>query len=225
MQEQMSPPFRLMVWGEYACFTRPEMKVERVSYEVMTPSAARGILEAVLWKPQMFWQVERIDVLHPVRFDRIRRNEVSKVMPTKNAIQAMRGSDEVDLGMDIESERTQRSTLMLRDVKYVITARIGLTEKAGEKDSIAKYAEMFMRRARVGQCAYRPYLGTREFACEFRMVEKEEKIAPIRRTQELGRMLHDIQFGGKTPTPVFFDAKMVNGSVEVPPFDRQGAVQ
>ena len=146
-----SRTLRLRVWGENACFTRPEMKVERVSYDVMTPSAARGILEAVLWRPAICWRVTQIDVLKPVRWESVRRNEVGAVMSTDLAITAMKkGSGQ--LGMYVEEQRQQRAGLFLRDVDYTIHAYFELTDKAGPEDTTIKFQEMFLRRAERGQC-------------------------------------------------------------------------
>ena len=210
-----SSPLRLRIWGERACFTRPEMKVERVSYDVMTPSAARGTLEAILWKPQMLWNVERIDVLNPIHRDSVRRNEVSEVVKIANVTKAMNGAP-VALGIDVTATRQQRAALILRDVAYVIHARIALTEKAGPGDSLTKYVEIFKRRAVAGQCFHRPYLGTREFAADFALVTDDETPTPIAENIPLGWMLLDIDHMGAAPTPLFFDAKLENGSLVVP---------
>jgi CRISPR-associated protein Cas5d len=196
----------LSVWGERACFTRPEMKVERVSYDVMTPAAARGVLEAVLWKPEMRWVVERIDVLKPVRWDQVRRNEVSEKASASRH------------GIDIESVRQQRASLVLRDVAYVVAARIALTDKAGPGDTLAKFAEMFRRRARRGQCFQRPYLGTREFAADFAFVDGEPP-TPIEESPDLGWMFHDFDFSKSPPAPRFFKAALDHGSLHIPPPD------
>lgn len=211
-------PLRLKVWGDRACFTRPEMKVERVSYDVMTPSAARGVLEAILWKPQMRWIVERIDVLNPVRHDAVRRNEVSEIVSIANLKQAMSGAP-VALGIDVTSARQQRAAIILRDVAYVIHARVALTNRAGPDDSLNKYVEMFKRRAGAGQCFHRPYLGTREFAAHFALISDGESLRPIDKTVDLGWMLLDIDYGGREPTPLLFDARLVNGSLAVPAID------
>lgn len=211
----LSPPLRLRVWGERACFTRPEMKVERVSYDVMTPSAARGTLEAILWKPQMRWIVERIDVLKPVRRDSVRRNEVSEVVSIAKVKKAMNRVP-VALGIDVTATRQQRAALILRDVAYVIHARIALTGKAGPGDSLTKYVEMFKRRAGAGQCFHRPYLGTREFAADFDLLADDETPTPIAENIPLGWMLLDIDYMGAEPTPLFFDARLANGSLAVP---------
>ena len=210
-----SSPLRLRVWGERACFTRPEMKVERVSYDVMTPSAARGTLEAILWKPQMLWVVERIDVLNSIHRDSVRRNEVSDVVKIANVKKAMNGAP-VALGIDVAAARQQRAALILRDVAYVIHARIALTGKAEPGDSLTKYVEIFKRRAAAGQCFHRPYLGTREFAADFALVTDNETPTPIAENIPLGWMLLDIDYMGAAPTPLFFDAKLENGSLAVP---------
>jgi len=212
-----SGPFRLRVWGENACFTRPEMKVERVSYDVMTPSAARGVLEAILWKPAMRWVVERIDVLAPIRWESVRRNEVGSV--------ASASAKE----LFIEEKRQQRAGLFLRNVDYLVHARFEMTDKAGPEDSVTKFQEMFLRRAEKGQCFHRPYLGCREFAAEFQFVRLNEPLPEtIAETRDLGWMLHDIQHDGSKDKnhvhfcvegcrPAFFRAAMENGVIRVPP--------
>jgi CRISPR-associated protein Cas5d len=210
----VSDTLRIRVWGERACFTRPEMKVERVSYDVMTPSAARGVLEAVLWKPQMRWVVERIDVLKPIRKSSVRRNEVGHKASVDNLVAAMAGRP-ARLGIDIEDARQQRAAVILRDVDYLVHARIGLTERASPDDTIAKYVEILRRRAAVGQCFHRPYLGTREFAAEFALVEGELPV-PIGDTRDLGWMLNDIDYSGPKPVPLFFEARLAAGSLAVP---------
>jgi len=202
--------FRLKVWGEYACFTRPEMKVERVSYDVMTPSAARGILEAVLWKPAIRWQITQIDVLKPICWTSVRRNEVGAVMSTRTD------------GMFVEDQRQQRAGLFLRDVAYVIHAFFEMTKKAGAEDNIKKFEEMFMRRAEKGQCFHRPYLGCREFAARFEPIDTEiEELQPISETRDLGFMLYDMNHSGAEPMPMWFRAQLTNGRVRVPPLENQ----
>jgi CRISPR-associated protein Cas5d len=205
-----SKPFKLKVTGRNACFTRPEMKAERVSYEVMTPSAARGVLEAILWKPAIRWRVTRIDVLSPVRWESVRRNEVGKTMSPSAT------------GLYIEDERQQRAGLFLRDVSYVIHARFEMTDKAGAEDNVAKFEDMFRRRAERGQCFHRPYLGCREFGADFELLSESDASEPIRETRDLGWMLHDIDFSGAEPLPRFFNAKLKAGSVAVPPFEEAG---
>lgn len=213
---------KLKVWGENACFTRPEMKVERVSYDVMTPSAARGILEAILWKPAIRWRVKQIDVLKPVRWESVRRNEVGAVASTDLALKAMRAG-RGQLGIYVEAERQQRAGLFLRDVAYTIHAYFELTEKADAGSTVIKFQEMFLRRAEKGQCFNQPYLGCREFSANFEPIY-HDKPAPktIGETRDLGWMLHDIDFSGKEPMPRFFRADMSNGSIVVPQFENEG---
>lgn len=211
---------RLHVWGDYACFTRPEMKVERVSYDVITPSAARGILEAIHWKPAIRWAVDRIRVLKPIRFESIRRNEVGHKIPASNAAQAMRGDTIKDLRSFVEDDRQQRAATVLRDVAYVIEAHFERTAKAGEDDTEGKHLEMFNRRAARGQCFHQPCLGTREFPAAFALAGEplpEPHPELLRLSQrDLGWMLHDIDFASAM-TPRFFKAVMCNGVIDVPP--------
>lgn len=225
----------LEVWGDYACFTRPEMKVERVSYDVITPSAARAIFEAILWKPAIRWHITQIEVLNPIRWISVRRNEVGRIegSPTQAQLEGKNGDP---MGLYIEDCRQQRAGLFLRDVRYRIHARFEfiLPEKragnrpcsdeiwadmqeketasrADEKE--AKYAAMFERRATKGQCFHRPYLGCREFACDFKLVNGEgAKPAAIDKTEELGWMLYDMDYADPTsPQPLFFRAKLDHG--------------
>ena len=211
---------RLHVWGDYACFTRPEMKVERVSYDVITPSAARGILEAVYWKPQIRWVVDRLTVLKPVRFTSLRRNEVSRKVAVRSIEDAMAGNG---LGIDDEGVRQQRATLLLRDVGYLIEAHFDIV--SGEHNE-GKHLEMFNRRARAGQCFTRPCLGCREFAADFALVEPGA-VGPavdpaLAGDRDLGWMLHDIDFAdGRTPR--FFRATMADGVILVPPMAKEAA--
>ncbi|MBP9737847.1 MAG: type I-C CRISPR-associated protein Cas5 [Rhodoferax sp.] len=212
------PSFCLEVSGPFACFTRPEMKVERVSYDVMTPSSARSIFEAILWKPAIRWRVHRIEVLKPIRWINLRRNEVSAVVSTRNVQQAiLKGSGQ--LALYIEEERQQRAGYFLRDVAYRIHADLSLAP--GCNEPLMKYTEMFARRATKGQCVNQPYLGCREFAAAFSLVAPDTPAAtPIGDTRELGWMLHDMDFTHPSdPQPRFFNAKMVAGVVEVPPFE------
>ena len=196
------------------------MKVERVSYDVMTPSSARSIFEAILWKPAIRWRVHRIEVLKPIRWINLRRNEVSAVVSTRNVQQAM-STGNGNLGIYIEDERQQRAGYFLRDVAYRIHAELSLI--AGS-EPFTKYAEMFTRRASKGQCVNQPYLGCREFAADFSLVNGESAPPPIADTRELGWMLHDLDFTHPAdPQPRFFNAKMVAGVVDVPPFEEAKA--
>lgn len=210
-----SKPFRLKVSGKNACFTRPEMKVERVSYDVITPSAARGILEAILWKPAICWRILQIDVLNSVKWESVRRNEVGTVVPAGSVKTAMKNGSG-DLGLYIEKERQQRAGLFLKDVAYVIHAEFEMTDQAGENDNVVKFTEMFIRRATKGQCFHRPYFGCREFPADFEFIPKEsDPLDAIAETRDLGWMLYDIDYSGEEPMPQFFHAEMKDGSIDL----------
>jgi len=209
----------LHCWGEWACFTRPEMKVERVSYEAITPSAARGILEAIYWKPEIRWCIDRITVLKPIRFTSIRRNEVREIISGKTVLQAIRkGHGNLGIYADDANIRQQRAALVLRDVAYLIEAHF---EILSGPDNEAKHLDQVCRRARRGQCYARPYLGCREFAANFALIEDGDTIpeidASLRGERDLGWMLHDIDFGNELQ-PRFFHATMQDGLIHVPPF-------
>lgn len=218
----MNSSVRLRVRGDFACFTRPEMKVERVSYDAMTPSAARGILEAVYWKPQIHWSIDRIHVLNPIRFTNLRRNEVGVKASAANAAKAMKAGRGT-LGIYVEDERQQRAATILRDVDYLIEAHFDVI--AGD-EPIAKHYEMFRRRAEKGQAFHRPYLGCREFDCHFAWHEGDPPAGHYSRggpggepaERDLGIMLHDIDFANGM-TPRFFHAVMRYGVIDVPPFE------
>jgi CRISPR-associated protein Cas5d len=216
----MHETYSLEVSGDFACFTRPEMKVERVSYDVLTPSAARAIFEAILWKPAIRWRVRRIEVLKPIRWISLRRNELASVVSTRNVETAMRtGSG--NLGLTIEDDRQQRAGLFLRDVAYRLHAELILQPNASPGETLTKYREMFERRAAKGQCVNQPYLGCREFAAAFRLVtDLATEAPPIAETRDLGFMLHDLDFSNPAdPLPRFFRAQMTNGVITVPDFD------
>jgi len=221
----MSYGIRLHVWGERACFTRPEMKVERVSYDVITPSAARGILEAIHWKPAIRWVVDRIHVLKPVRFESIRRNEVGGRLSTASVKKAIRSGSTAGLETYVEEDRQQRAATVLRDVAYVIEAHFELTDKAGAGDSVGKHLDIFNRRARKGQHFHAPCLGVREFPAHFELIADGEPIPdghPEREMdKDLGWMLHDIDFA-REMTPRFFRAELTAGVIEVPPWKGEG---
>lgn len=207
--------FCLSVTGDYACFTRPEMKVERVSYDIITPSACRAIFEAILWKPAISWRIHRIEVLNPIQWFSVRRNEVASKILVRHIQTAMRGSSEV-LALNIEDDRQQRAGLILRDVAYRIYGSFSMTEKAGEDDNRAKFEAMFERRAAQGQSFHQPYLGCREFPCSFSLVTMTNDGKPaISESRELGWMLYDMDYTKNPPTPRFFQAKMEQGVVLV----------
>lgn len=210
MKVERSKTLRTRAVGPLACFTRPELKVERVSYPVITPSAARGILEAVLWKPAIAWRVDRILVLQPIKFTSFRRNEVGTRVPTfKNSPPAEYYADE---------DRQQRNTVALSEVDYIIEAHFILTSRAESEDSVRKFEEMFERRLEKGQHFHQPYFGCREFVAAVEPPAGDE--APIKDSRDLGLMLHDIDFrpNGKN-TARFFPATLQAGVLEVPPWD------
>lgn len=208
--------FCLDIRGEFACFTRPEMKVERVSYDVITPSAARSIFESILWKPAISWQINKIEVLSPIRWVNLRRNEVGSKISSYNAKKTM-NDGKGQLGLYIEDDRQQRASLFLRDVHYRLHAEFRLTDKAGCNDSSAKFAEMFRRRAGKGQCINQPYLGCREFTCDFTLVERDFSPLPIHLNLDLGWMLYDMDYSNvNAPTPLFFRAELKEGVLRVP---------
>lgn len=209
----------LHVWGENACFTRPEMKVERVSYDAMTPSAARGLLEAIHWKPAIRWVIDRIHVLKPVRFESIRRNEVGHKVPATLAERAMRVGRIDGLQLLVEEDRQQRAATVLRDVAYVIEAHFEMTGRAGPEDNPGKHLDTFNRRARKGQCFHQPCLGCREFPASFALIEPGEPLPAVdpalRGERDLGWMLLDIDFSAGNASR-FFRALMRDGVIEVP---------
>jgi CRISPR-associated protein Cas5d len=207
-----SPTLRLRAWGPLACFTRPELKVERVSYPVMTPSAARGLLEAVLWKPAIAWHVERIRVLREIKFTAFRRNEVnSKAGVPKAATIESGGPAPLYFADD---DRAQRNTVALSDVDYVVEAHVTLTEKAGVEDNLTKFVEMFNRRVEKGQHFHQPYFGCREFVAH--VVTADGSPPPIRDSRDLGLMLWDIRFAENGNEPLFFPARLEGGTLEAP---------
>ncbi|MBP5797447.1 MAG: type I-C CRISPR-associated protein Cas5 [Bacteroidales bacterium] len=221
--------FCLEVWGPMACFTRPELKVERVSYDVITPSAARAVFEAVFWKPAIRWQVTKIEVLNPIKWTTIRRNEVGAVA-SKNPI-------------FIEDKRQQKNSLLLQDVRYRIWAKLEFipqwkrketknarideeeAELLRKDENPGKYNAMFERRASKGQCFNQPYLGTREFSASFRLVnpEQEDLTPPIDESRDLGIMLYDMDFQGnlEKPEAMFYRTKMEHGVIIVPPINSE----
>ncbi len=207
---------KLRVWGDYACFTRPEMKVERVSYDVMTPSAARGILEAIHWKPAIRWVIDRIHVLQPIKFDNIRRNEISSKIPKPNPATVMKDKKPLFFLVDEGSNRQQRATTVLREVEYVIEAHFVLTDKAGPGDNAGKHLDIFRRRAKKGQVYHHPCLGCREFPASFELIEGQLPTSCYAgQTKDLGYMLLDIDFANDM-TPIFFRASMENGIITPP---------
>ncbi|MEZ4601592.1 MAG: type I-C CRISPR-associated protein Cas5c [Syntrophotaleaceae bacterium] len=212
----MAYGIKLRVWGDYACFTRPEMKVERVSYDVMTPSAARGILEAIHWKPAIRWVIDKIHVLRPIKFDNVRRNEVSSKIPKPNPATAMRDKKPLYFLVDDGGNRQQRASTLLRDVEYVIEAHFEMTDNFGVEDNEGKHLDIFRRRARKGQFFHQPSLGCREFPASFELIEDEvPESCYAGQSKDLGYMLLDIDFASDM-TPLFFRATMENGIISPP---------
>lgn len=205
-------PLTVKVWGEWACFTRPEFKVERVSYPMMTPSAARGVLEAIFWKPEFRWDVREIWTLAPVRYFSILRNEIN----TRQTYRTAQGWQQSNGGFDATDDRAQRHTVGLRDVAYAIVAHPRL--RPGTAADVAKYRDQFRRRVQQGRCFATPYLGCREFSASFGPLAPDDRPAPV--SLEVGQMLRDIAYredGSGAGAPVFFDATVHHGILRVPP--------
>ena len=218
----MKKEFCLEVSGAMACFTRPEMKVERVSYDAMTPSAARSVFEAIFWKPEVRWRIQKIEVLHPSRWISIRRNEVAAKASLRNAQTAMNAGSG-NLALYIEDERQQRAGLFLRDVAYRLHAEL-LPVHGDALENPAKYREMFLRRAEKGQCVNQPYLGCREFAARFRLItDLSGEPPPLADTRDLGWMLYDMDFTNPNdPQPQFFRAQMREGVIDLAEVEVRG---
>lgn len=218
--EYSTKEYCIRLWGDFACFTRPEMKVERVSYDIITPSAARNIFQAIFWKPAIQWVITRIEVVNPIKKTSVRRNEVSSVMTLENG----------PILIDAKKNRTQRTAYILRDVCYRIFARqvfIPIEErtpvdqakvKNPAEETPIKYQRMFVRRARKGQCFSQPYLGCREFSCSFAYEPEAEHRLGTDDTRSLGYMLYDLDFASnpKAPRPMFFEAYLEHGVISVP---------
>ena len=213
-------PIRLEVWGDYACFTRPEMKTERVSYDVMTPSAARGLLEAVYWHPGMRWAVDRIRVCAPIRFTNLRRNEVKATINARSVRTVMeRGKGELWLAAPEEIQ--QRAAMLLRDVRYVIDAHFDLTDKAAPGDNPGKFQDIMRRRVERGQFYHQPCFGCREFPAQFRACEELPPCPEeLKGERDLGYVLWDMDYSDpENIVPLFFRAKLKDGVLEIPTRD------
>lgn len=213
---------RLGIFGEYACFTRPEMKSERVSYDVPTPSALRGILEAIHWKPAIVWRVDAVHVMKPVKFESIRRNELGGKIPDRNVRSIMKNGGELP-AVFVEEDRQQRASLILKDVEYYVEAHFELTDRAGTEDSPGKHLDIFNRRLSKGQVYHQPCLGCREFPAHVEVVSKDivapSAIAYIPDgNRDLGWMLYDLDYGNNY-APMFFRAKLEQGVLHVPAHD------
>lgn len=204
---------KMEVWGDYACFTRPEMKAERVSYDIPTHGAARGMIEAVFFHPGLVWRVDRIHVLNPIAFTNMRRNEVKSKLSASNAMSAARNGSPLFIASSRDIQ--QRAAMLLRDVHYVFEAHFEMTEKANPGDNPGKFQDIVKRRLRKGACYSTPYLGTRECSAHFRLWEGGD-IPAIQESRDLGWMLYDMDYTDPgNPQPVFIRANMVNGVIDL----------
>lgn len=213
---------KLEVRGDYALFTRPEMKVERVSYDVMTPSAARGLLEAIFWHPGMWWRIDRIRVCAPIRFTNLRRNEVKSTISARSAGKVME-SGKGALYLSTSEDIQQRAALLLRDVRYVIEAHFDMTEKAVAGDNPGKFQDIMKRRIQKGQFYHQPCFGCREFPAQFRLCEALPACPEeLKGERDLGWMLYDMDYTDpENITPLFFRGVLRDGVLEVPPWDSE----
>lgn len=218
----MSHGVALHVWGDWALFTRPEAKAERASYDVPTPSAARGILEAIHWKPAISWVVDRLHVLEPIRFDSLRRNEVRDKVSPASVTKAMKSGAPLHLVVDEGKQRQQRASLLLRQVAYVIEAHFELTDKAGAEDNAGKHADIFRRRARAGQCFQQPCFGCREFPAHFALLEGALPFSSLAQDapRDLGWMLYDLDYAN-TMQPLFYRPRLEQGIIDVARWKRE----
>lgn len=208
---------KVRVWGNYALFSRPEMKVERCSYDVMTPSAARGILEAIYWHPGMRWVIDKIHVVNPIQFTSVRRNEVKSKILAGNVLQVYNGANK-PLYISAKGDIVQRASLLLRDVEYVIEAHFEMTQKANETDNPGKFKDIIMRRLRRGECFHMPYFGCREFPANFCLCEEEDVRTAYEDVEEkdLGFMLFDMDYSDRNHIqPMFFRAVMKRGVLDL----------
>ena len=213
----------LEVWGDYACFSRPEMKVERVSYDVMTPSAARGLIEAIFWHPGLRWVVDRIQVCAPIRFTNIRRNEVKDVISART-VKTVMEQGQGELYLATPNSIQQRAAMVLKDVRYVIDAHFELTDKAAPRDNAGKFQEMTRRRIEKGQFYHQPCFGVREFPAHFQMCAVRPACPDeLKGERDLGWMLLDMDYSDPANIrPKFFRAVMRDGVIEVPPLHSEG---
>ena len=210
------------VWGDYACFTRPEMKVERVSYDVMTPSAARGVIEAVYWKPSIQWVIDKIHVLNEIEFTNIRRNEVSEKISTNKVKKLMKKNTGELLYLNTNHHRQQRAAMILKNVDYIIEAHFEIVaNKAGPEDTVEKHYNMILRRLRKGQYFHAPCLGTREFGAKIELIEGEElPKSKLHGEKDLGWMLYDMDYSDPEDIrPRFFKAQLIDGILDLSSVD------
>lgn len=206
---------KVEVWGDYACFSRPELKTERMSYDVMTPSASRGLLEAIYWHPGLRWVIDRIYVMQPIRFTGIRRNEVKSKISADNVRSAMSGGKQ-GVYLCTSEDIQQRAATVLQDVRYVIEAHFVMTDQAAPSDNAGKFCDIMRRRLEKGQCYHQPCFGVREFPAQFRLWPGGE-IPTTGETRDMGLMLYDMDYSDlRNITPMFFRAALENGVLNVP---------
>lgn len=213
----MSKGVKVKVWGDYALFTRPEMKVERCSYDVITPSAARGILEAIYWHPGMRWVIDQIYVNKPIQFTSIRRNEVKSKISANNVLSVYNGTPK-SLSISSKAEIVQRASMILRDVEYVIEAHFEMTDKANDSDNPGKFKDIIMRRLKKGECFHTPYFGCREFPVRFCPFEEDEILTAYEgeERRDFGYMLYDLDYSdSQNIQPMFFRAVMKRGIIDL----------
>ncbi len=212
----MSHGVKIRVWGDYALFSRPEMKVERCSYDMMTPSAARGILEAIYWHPGMRWVIDKIFVRNPIRFTSVRRNEVKSKLMAGNVLTVMNGGEK-PLYISSKEDIVQRASILLRDVDYVVEAHFEMTDQASAGDNPGKFKDIVMRRLRKGECYHMPYFGCREFPANFELFEKADIVSPYEgEMKDLGYMLYDFDYSNpESIEPMFFRAVLKDGVLDV----------
>ncbi len=214
----MAKGVKVKIWGDYALFSRPEMKVERCSYDVITPSAARGILEAIYWHPGMRWKIDRIYVNKPIQFTSVRRNEVKSKISANNVLPTYNGKQKKQLYISSKAEIVQRASLLLRNVEYVIEAHFEMTERANDSDNPGKFKDIIIRRLKRGECFHTPYFGCREFPVKFCLCEEEEIQTAYENEDErdLGFMLYDMDYSDlQNIQPMFFRAIMRKGIIDL----------
>ncbi len=205
---------KIECWGPYASFNRPELKVERMSYDMMTPSAARGLVEAIFWHPGLKYVIDEIDLLSPIKFTNIRRNEVKSKI-SGNTVMSNAKTQNI-MYLSTKEDIQQRAATLLKDVRYCIHVHFEMTDKANASDNPGKFKEMLCRRARKGQCYHQPYLGCREFPAGFRLVEEDEVIIPYPETRDLGFMLYDMDYSdSQNIVPEFFHGKLEKGVMDL----------
>lgn len=212
----MSHGVKVRVWGDYALFSRPEMKVERCSYDVMTPSAARGILEAVYWHPGMRWVIDKIHVRKPIQFTSVRRNEVKSKVLANSVLTAVNGGGK-PLFISSREEIVQRASILLRNVEYVVEAHFEMTGQANKSDNPGKFKDIIIRRLKRGECYHMPYFGCREFPANFELYEEDHiDTAYMGENKDLGYMLYDFDYSEPAEIlPMFFRAVLTDGVLDV----------